>query len=115
MYHCHVRFYFTGKEFELFAQLKKISPLEAFTHEFMESEEPERDLTAKADVIFADLQDMDARETVRTLLMWKKTEAQLVIFIKKEQVETLADILSEITDIWTLPMCSEELNFRFRR
>ena len=33
MYHCHVRFYFTGAQPELFAPLKEMPPLEAFTHE----------------------------------------------------------------------------------
>ena len=113
MYHCHLKFYFVGKEPELSAPLKEMSPLEAFTHEFGESETPERDLAAKADVIFADLRGMDALETVRTLCMWKKAEAELIALAGKEEVEALADILSELSDIWTMPMCEAELCFRF--
>ena len=113
MYHCHLKFYFVGKEPELSAPVKEMSPLEAFTHEFGESETPERDLAAKADVIFADLRGMDALETVRTLCMWKKAEAELIALAGKEEVEALADILSELSDIWTMPMCEAELCFRF--
>lgn len=115
MYHCHVRLYFTGKKPELSAILKKMPPLEAFAHEFWESERPERELTAKADVIFADLRDMDVLETVETLCMWKKAEAELIVLAEKEQVEILTDILPELADIWTMPMCTAELRFRFLR
>ena len=115
MYHCHVRFYFTGAQPELFAPLKEMPPLEAFTHEFWESSEPEKSLGAKADVILADLRNRNAMETVRTLISWKKAEAELILLADKEQIESLSVIPREITDIWTLPLSAAELRFRFLR
>ena len=115
MYHCHVRFLYIGKEPELFTQFKEMPPLEAFTHEFWESEKPEGDSAAKADVIFVNLRDMDALETVRALSSLKKAEAELIVLAERQQVEVLTDVLPEIADIWTLPMCADELRFRFLR
>ena len=115
MYHCHIRFYCTGMGYELAELLKEMPPLEAFTHEFRESEKPEKGLTAKADVIFADLRGADALKTVRTLCMWKKAEAELIALAEKEQMDGLEDILPELTDVWMVPMCREEVRFRFLR
>lgn len=115
MYHCHLRIYFIGKKFELSAPLKEMVPPEAFTYEFLESEMPQKDMTAGADVIFADLQDENAAETARTLCMWKKSESELIVLAKGEQVEGLSEIMPDISDIWTLPMCVQELHFRYKR
>ena len=115
MYHCHLRFYFLSHRSELFTPLKEMPPLEAFTHEFRESEKPERDLAAKADLILADLRETDARETVRSLKTWKKAEAQLIVLAQKDQVEHLTDLFPEIADIWTLPVSEAELRFHFLR
>ena len=115
MYHCHLRFYFLSHRSELFTPLKEMPPLEAFTHEFRESEKPERDLAAKADLILADLRETDARETVRSLKTWKKAEAQLIVLAQKDQVEHLTDLFPEIADIWTLPVSEAELRFYFLR
>ena len=115
MYHCHLWFYFIGNKREWSAPLREIPPLEAFTHEFWESGEPEREFAAKADVILADLREQNAPETVQTLALWKKTEAELIVLAEKEQVEELGDVLPEIEDVWTWPMGGAELGFRFRR
>ncbi len=115
MYHCHLRFYFTGHHPELFAPLREMPPMEAFTHEFGESSEPEKAPAAKADVILADLRDTDAVKTVQILNTWKKAEAEFILLADKEQIESLTDILPEITDIWTLPISAAELRFHFLR
>lgn len=90
-------------------------PLAAFTHEFREGEKPERNLTAKADVILADLQDEDTDHVIKELKAWKKAEAQLIVLIRKDQLESLTDFLPEIADIWMLPITEAELRFRFLR
>ena len=59
MYHCHIHFYLAGRSCQIFETIKMISPLEHFAHTFIESERPEEDLAAKADVILADLQEFD--------------------------------------------------------
>lgn len=42
MYHCHIHFYLTGHRRELFDAVKGMAPLEHFTHEFSESDIPEK-------------------------------------------------------------------------
>lgn len=64
MYHCNVHFYLAGHQRKLFEIIKGMSPLAHFTHEFSESSRPDADLAAKADVILADLQDMEDRKSV---------------------------------------------------
>ena len=49
MYHCHVHFYLLGEQSRTFEIIKKMPPLEHFTHEYMESSVSEEALAAKAD------------------------------------------------------------------
>ena len=72
MYHCHVRFYLIGSQSNLWDIIKAMPPLEHFSHEFQVSSKPDSDLAAKADVILADLQGTDAKETVNMLCNCKK-------------------------------------------
>lgn len=115
MYHCHIHFYLTGYQHRLFETIKGMSPLENFTHEFLESDEPEGELAAKADVILADLQGMDVKQTVQILLLNKNKEAELILLADGEQRMLLEEYFSDIKDIWTLPMSDEEIKFRFLR
>ncbi len=115
MYHCNVHFYLAGHQRKLFEIIKGMSPLVHFTHEFSESSRPDADLAAKADVILADLQDMDVLEAVPKLLSAKKEEAELILLVEKDQILLLADRLSEVKDIWTMPMSDDEIRFRFLR
>ncbi len=115
MYHCHIHFYLTGHSCSAFEIIKEMPPLEHFTHEFSESEIPDRELASKADVILVDLQGMDAKETVRMLALEKKQEAELILLADKEQIMLLTEELPEVKDIWTLPMAEEEMKFHFLR
>ncbi len=115
MYHCHVHFYLLGRQRRIFEIIKEMSPLEHFTHEYMESSEPDKALAVKADVILADLQEVNARDTVQILIQAKPREAELILLADKEQVSALTDELPEITDIWTHPISEEEIRFRFYR
>ena len=63
MYHCHIRFYLSGRQNRVFEIIKGAFPLENFTHEFSESEKPVEDLAAKADVIIANLQEIAGLES----------------------------------------------------
>ena len=54
MYHCRLRFYLTGCRREWADIIRAIPPLKGFTHEFIESGEPEAVLAAGADGIWAD-------------------------------------------------------------
>ncbi len=115
MYHCHIHFYLTGHSCSAFEVIKEMPPLQHFTHEFSESEIPDRELASKADVILVDLQGMDAKETVRMLALEKKQEAELILLADKEQIMLLTEELPEVKDIWTLPMAEEEMKFHFLR
>lgn len=115
MYHCHIGFYMIGKQSRFFEIIKELPALESFVHEFTQSEVPEKGLAKKADIILADLSGMDAEKAVRNLTAWKKTEAGLILLAEQKQFSDFAGSLTEISDIWTLPMTEEEARFRFRR
>lgn len=115
MYHCHIRFYLSGRQHGIFDVIKKMSPLEHFTHEFYESSTPETMLASNADVIFADITGTDARKTAEILVSGKNKDACLILLANKNQITALEDILHEINDIWTMPLTDKESAFRFLR
>ncbi|MCM1256984.1 MAG: response regulator [Roseburia sp.] len=115
MYHCHVQIYLLGRKCRMFEWIKEMSPLEHFTHEYLESEEPEEQLTARADLILADLQGEAAKETAAGLILAKKKDAKLIVLAQKSCMELLSEHLSEIEDVWICPMSEEETKFRFLR
>jgi len=115
MYHCHLHYYLAGGRSRIFEVIKEMPPLTHFTHEFSESERPEREPASKADVIFADLRGRDTAGEAKALISSKREDAELIVLTEKEQVALLEDCLSDIRDIWTLPMSDEEIRFRFLR
>ena len=48
MYHCHMRFYFIGRQSGLVETLEEMPPFEGFTHEFFKSDVPKEELAKKA-------------------------------------------------------------------
>lgn len=115
MYHCHICFYVIGRQTRFLEILKGIPALDFFTHDFIESEIPTKELAEKANVIFVDLCGMEAEKEVQKLADWKKPETDVILLTEQNQFADLGDNLSEITDIWTLPMTEEEMRFRFLR
>lgn len=115
MYHCRIRFYCIGYRHSIFEVIKGILPFENFTHKFLESDKPEEDLAAQADVILVDLQDQNVNETMQQLLEYKNQQTELILLASKEQILLVTDKLSDIEDIWTMPMSDEEIRFRFVR
>ncbi|MCI8483733.1 MAG: response regulator [Lachnospiraceae bacterium] len=115
MYHCHVQFYLLGRPCRMFEIIKEMSPLDHFTHEYLESEKPEKMLAEKADMIFADLQGADTRAVTEALILAKKKEAGLILLADRSQMDVLEEKFSEIKDIWICPMTEEEIRFRFLR
>lgn len=93
MYHCHIQFYLSGRPCRMFDIIKETLPLEHFTHGFLESDKPEGTLAARADVILADLQDMDVKEALRTLTAAKKKEAEMILLADKEQIMLLLSLI----------------------
>ncbi len=115
MYHCHVRFCLTGHHCRIFEIIKGMETFEHSTHEFIESGKVSKEAFAAADVIFANLQDIEEKEALCTLISGKGRETELILLADREQVGLLKDDLAEVKDIWTLPMTDEEIRFRFLR
>ena len=114
MYHCNVSFYLIGDQKNLVEVLKKTDPPSHFTYAFAESSKPEEEAASKADVIVADMQSLDAAETLRFLLAHKKEAAELILLADKEQTELLmSEDLSDVKDIWIMPLSEKEIQFRF--
>ncbi len=118
MYHCHVQFYLVGRQCNIFEVIKKMPPLEAFTHTFFESEKPEPSLAAKADVILADFGDMNISEGLRTLgagedIKGKDRDTEIILLADREKVSLSPEDFQKVSDIWSLPMSEEEAAFRF--
>ncbi|MDE7261097.1 MAG: response regulator, partial [Oscillospiraceae bacterium] len=111
MYTCHIVFYCIGQQQDIFDRFRDIPPLEPFTHGFLTSETPDASLAAQADVILADLRELDAAEVLPALSAAKKDAAQLIALAK-----AVPDpLLPLLTDLWPLPADSGELCFRFTR
>ncbi len=115
MYHCHIHFYFAGAPNRVFEIMREMSPLDPFTHSFFESEKPERELAAQADVILAALQGMNVKEAAGLLASGRRDGAEIILLAEKEQIKDLTDALPEVKDIWTPPLSDEEIRFRFLR
>ena len=115
MYHCHVRFYFAGYHCGAFDTIKGMTPLEHFTHEFLESEKPDSGLAGRADVIVADVRDMAMPDELQMLTQGKKEETELILLTDAEQISLLGDRMQGITDLWTMPMTEETIRFRFSK
>lgn len=116
MYHCQIQFYLFGRQGSIFQVIKEKNPLEHFSHEFFETDALEEEAISKADVILASLQGVDAKAHLDAFLTYKKEGANLILLADKDQ-RALLDLqkLSEVTDIWSLPLTEEELAFHFLR
>ena len=115
MYHCRIQFYFIGQKCNISDVIKKIAPLEHFTHEFSESDTAMEKLTADADVIFINEQGADVKKTLQELSGCKKEEAQIILLADKDGFAGLEDELPKINDVWMFPMSDKEVEFRFIR
>lgn len=115
MYHCHVHFHLVGIRQDVFAVIEEMSSLTCFTHEFTKRERAGDASTDGADVILADLRDMDVRETVCALTADRGEDTELILLAEKEQIPLLTEMLDGVKDIWTLPMSEEEIRFHFLR
>ena len=91
MYHCHLTFYFIGRPCREFEILREMPPLEAFTHRFLESEQPQKELLDQADVIFAAAEDVE----VQALLPEGKDQV-CILLARPELFSGLAPYLPQI-------------------
>lgn len=118
MYRCHILFYLAGEMCGAFEQIKELTPLEFFTHEFLESAAPEVELSSGADVIFANTGGLKAGQAagfLNALISERKKGSQLILLAEKRQIPELSDALPEAEDLWVLPETEEEFRFRLNR
>lgn len=116
MYQCSAHFYLFGHKNQLQKIIKEMPPLPHFSHVFAESDSLDAELIKDADVIIADLQDMDITDRLKLLSSHRKEDAEVIICVDKQQTDILMENdLSGITDIWNLPLSEEEIRFRFLR
>ena len=108
MYHCRLRFYLTGCRREWADIIRAIPPLKGFTHEFIESGEPEAVLAAGADVILAGL---GAPEAALAAMLADRREGTELILLQQDGERLPEDLLEQAADIWT----AGTLRFRFQR
>lgn len=114
MYHCNLCFYFIEDKDGLYKIVKEMEPLPHFTHEFITSKMPEVNFTSKADVIIADIRNMNAVSMLQFLISYKNEASEIILLADKEQTEQLVDEdLSKVTDIWIMPLSEKEIRFRF--
>lgn len=117
MYTCCLQIYLTGHPSHTLDVIKRMPSLVNFTHIFSESDEPEAELTAKADLIISDLSNADLSYTIGLLLENRREEAQIILLADKKQMQFLCSeqILKDIADVWITPMSDDEIRFRFLR
>ncbi|MBD5533022.1 MAG: response regulator [Lachnospiraceae bacterium] len=117
MYDCRLHIYLTGHPCQAFDVIKGMPSLEHFTHIFTESDRPESGLASEADVIIANLADLDCYETLRILVSDQNDGVQVILLADGGQMQFLTGdpALDRITDIWLMPMSDEEVRFRFGR
>lgn len=115
MYTCSLHIYFAGHPSHALDVIKKMPALEHFTHYFIESDEAEASLSAKADVIIADLSRINVQSALQILLPNRREGAEVIFLADKKQMQLLCvdPALKDITDVWIMPMTDEELRFRF--
>ncbi len=115
MYHCHTYLYLAGCTERAFEIIKDTEPLAHFSHSFVESVAVDKELAAKADVIFANLHGWNVQDAVRLIIESKRGETGLILLADKEQIPLITDQLEGVMDIWATPMSDEEIRFRFLR
>ena len=116
MYHCQICYYMITEQDELFSVLKRLLPLPHCAHEYLLSAGVDEMMAGRADVILADIRQMQTEETVATLLSCKKNEADLILLADKKQAMAFAlqDDM-RITDIWVMPLSEAEFRFHLVR
>ena len=92
MYHCNLCFYLIGNRDNLFDVLKNMEPLPHFTHEFVQSAEPEVAHMNSANVIIADVNDEDVDKLLKNILNYKNEKTELIMLADKEQIKQLMTV-----------------------
>ncbi len=114
MYQFCIHFYLLGEN-DAFDFIKKLQPMENFTHKYKEGLAFSKASCKSADVIFAALggkSEAEIKTVLRSLADEKKPDCQLIALVDKEQIKTAGEFGDSIFDIWALPMDKAESEFR---
>ena len=114
MSQCRLAFTCVSCHPEVFEPIRAMPALDPYVHVFTVTRQPDPAAVAAADVILADLRDMD-QGVLQSLLDCKKESAQLILLADLERFNMTADQLAQVTDLWVMPMTENELRFRFLR
>lgn len=115
MYHCEVCFYFVGCDDHLIQTIRTSTPPAQFTYKFEENGALSETAAGKSDVIFLNMKTAGTDDLNR-LLACRKTGSEIILLARKDQTSALsADILSKISDLWTLPLTDIEISFHFSK
>ena len=112
MYHCQIHFYMSGSSCRTFEIIKELTPYKNYTHYYEQSENIDPLLLSKADLILVNLQGVDGQEALHEIFLEKRPQAELILIVEKDQIESIRESLPYITDIWTLPLSDDEIRFR---
>lgn len=115
MYHSHVHFYLVGLPCNVFDIVEDVEPLENFTHSFFKSCSVNHEFLSCSDIVIAHMENKSTIDQLEGLCSSKKKETQLIILTCKEKIDDFNDYLSDINDIWIMPMTDKEVRFRFLR
>ena len=116
MYQCNVNFYLIGCKGDseyVTGIIKEMPPLEHFSHNFVESDDLDKTLEVRADVIFVDINGTDAEETLKGLEPCKKPDTEVILLTDSGSSFLFDEYTEYLRDVWTLPMTESEVRFRF--
>lgn len=112
MYHCDVDFYFINCPDKIIEIIKILPPPDKFSYKFYDSLSVDINNVKKADVIFA---CSDNTNNIQEIISAKRRESHLILLAHKDNSALLDCFLTDITDIWFLPLSESELRFRFMK
>ncbi len=115
MYHCEVCFYFAGCDSSFIQIVRAMTPPAQFTYKFEDNDTLPEAIAGKSDVIFLNVQTTGTVDLNR-LLTCRKAGSEIILLAQKDQAAALtADTLSNISDLWTLPLTDTEISFHFSK
>lgn len=115
MYHCEVCFYFAGCDDHLIQIIRAVTPPAHFTCKFIETDTFSETSAGQSDVIFLNLKTSDP-DALNRLLICRKDGSEIILLADKDQIAALtAGELSDISDLWTLPLTDTEISFHFSK
>ena len=89
--------------------------MEHFSHVFSQSGAPKKELTARADIILVNLEELEPIPVLEEVAAGRKEETEIILLADNEHMvfELLPEkLLAQIKDIWTNAMSDKEIHFR---